>query len=67
MNTYGNNAHINALSDIDLDAVSGGGRGVLTKEEREVLDEMKKIAAKDGGKSQAIDLDAWKAAMKDAK
>jgi hypothetical protein len=70
MNTNANYAHADVLSDNELDAVSGGGdsdRHEVTKEQFDTLNTIRQIAAKDGGTSQAVDLAAWKAAMKTAK
>jgi hypothetical protein len=37
MNAYDNNAHVHALSDNELDAVSGGERHEVTKEQYDTL------------------------------
>jgi len=53
MNAYDNNAHLNALSDNELDAVSGGGGdGKVTKEEI-------KAAVAHGAGLAPLDFAAW--------
>lgn len=48
MNAYDDNAHVDALSDTELDAVSGG-RHQVTKEQYELLLAIRMAVAKGAG------------------
>jgi len=45
MNAYSNNAQIDALSDNQLDAVSGGERHQVTKEQFDTLNMVRMVVA----------------------
>jgi hypothetical protein len=56
MNAYDNNVHLDALSDNELDAVSGG-------EDKVTKEDVKKALAPGAGLAP-LDLAAWTAAVK---
>jgi hypothetical protein len=65
-----NYAHVDALSDNELDSVSGGGdsdRHEVTKEQFDILNTIRQIAIRDGGKSTAVDPSTWAADTKNLK
>jgi bacteriocin-like protein len=57
------NAHSNGvLSDNELDAVSGGERHVVSKDQYDILLEIRMMGARDGGRSEVVD--AWLKSLK---
>jgi hypothetical protein len=45
MNAYSNNAQVDALSDNELDAVTGGERHQVTKEQYDTLNMVRMVVA----------------------